>query len=133
VTLPRPAKAPCYSCPYRRDVAAGIWHPDEYAKLPTYDGDTGEQIMKGGIGLFFCHQRDGKLCAGWVGCHDTVHLAALRFNRVDPATYDYESPVPLFASGAEAAEHGMSGVDNPDPKAKAAILRLLRKAQRNRP
>lgn len=125
--LPKPSKAPCGTCPYRRDVPAGIWSAEEYAKLPRYDGDTGAQFMKGGTGLFFCHQNDGKLCAGWVGCHDTNHLAALRLARVDPSTFDYVSPVPLFESGTEAALHGLSGVNNPGPEAKAAIAKLVRK------
>lgn len=127
---PRPSKAPCGTCPYRLDVPAGIWSADEYLKLPRYDGDTGDQFMKGAVGLFFCHQNDGCLCAGWVGCHDTRHLAALRLQRVHPATYDYESPVPLFGSGAEAAAHGLAGVENPSEEAKAAILKLLRKSAR---
>jgi hypothetical protein len=87
--LPKPSKAPCGTCPYRRDVPPGVWSAEEYAKLPRYDGETGDQIMQGGTGLFFCHQNDGKLCAGWVGCHDTRHLAALRFTRVDPSVFDY--------------------------------------------
>ena len=121
--LPAPAKAPCGSCPYRRDVPAGIWHPSEYAKLAQYDGDTMDQSPA----LFFCHQQDGHLCAGWVGCHDMDHALALRLNAVDPATFDYTSPVPLFASGAEAAHHGISGVEDPDPKALATIAKLERK------
>lgn len=125
--LPRPSKAPCGTCPYRRDVPAGVWSAEEYAKLPRYDGETGDQIMQGGTGLFYCHQNDGRLCAGWVGCHDTRHLAALRFSPVDPSTFDYESPVPLFESGREAALHGLSGVKNPGPAAKAAIAKLLRR------
>jgi hypothetical protein len=127
---PRPGKAPCRSCPYRRDVPAGIWHPDEYAKLPLYDGDTGEQVMKGAFALFFCHQNDGQLCAGWVGCHDTLHLLAMRMHPVAPETFDYRSPVPLFASGTEAAAHGLSGVNRPSQDARRAIDRLLRKASR---
>jgi hypothetical protein len=125
--LPRPSRVPCGTCPYRRDVPAGIWSADEYAKLPGYDGDTGEQIMKRALGLFYCHQNDGHLCAGWVACHDMRHAAALRFNAVDPSTYDYESPGPVFASGHDAAVHGLSGVNNPGPAAKAAIAKLMRK------
>lgn len=125
--LPRPAKAPCRTCPYRRDVPSGIWSANEYAKLPAYDGDTGDQIMKGGIGLFFCHQRNERLCAGWVGCHDTRHLAALRFAPVAPETYDYVSPVPLFGSGREAAAHGLRDLANPSPQARRQIERLVRK------
>lgn len=127
MSLPGCAKAPCGSCPYRRDVPAGVWSADEYAKLPRYDGETFEQLKAGAMGLFFCHQQDGKLCAGWVGCHDMHHALAVRLHPVDPMVFDYESPVPLFASGAEAAAHGLSGVDNPDASARALIAKLDRK------
>jgi hypothetical protein len=130
VSLPAPAKAPCVTCPYRRDVASGIWSADEYAKLPRYDGDTGEQIMQGALGLFYCHQHDGRLCAGWVGCHDMRHNAAVRFQRVADDVFTYRSPVPVFASGAEAAAHGMKDIAAPGDRASRAIARLLRKAVR---
>lgn len=125
--LPRPGKAPCGTCPYRRDVPPGIWSADEYAKLPGYDGSTGDQILAGAIGLFMCHQNPGKLCSGWVGCHDMRHAAALRFNPVHPSTYDYASPVPLFSSGMEAARHGLAGIKNPGLAACRAIQKLLTK------
>jgi hypothetical protein len=125
--LPRPARTPCPTCPYRRDVPAGIWSAEEYAKLPAYDGDTGQQFNKGALGLFFCHQRNRRLCAGWVGCHDMDHAAAVRLHRVHPSTFGYVSPVPLFASGAEAALHGLSGVNRPGRAALAAIHKLERK------
>lgn len=125
--LPRPSKAPCGTCPYRRDVPAGIWDASEYEKLPLYDGETMEQVLKGGTRLFFCHQNDGHLCAGWAGCHDTNHLAALRIHEVADETFDYVSPVPLFESGAEAAAHGLSGIDNPDRRAREAIAKLERR------
>lgn len=122
--LPRPSKAPCGTCPYRVDVPAGIWAAEEYLKLPGYDGDTIEQVIAGSIRLFFCHQNDGHLCAGWVGCHDMDHSFALRVNEVHPTTFDYVSPIPLFGSGLAAAEHGLSGIDNPDRRARAAIAKL---------
>lgn len=122
--LPRPSRAPCGTCPYRQDVPAGVWDASEYAKLPRYDGSTMDQLMAGGTGLFFCHQNDGHLCAGWVGCHDTDHLVAMRLHGVHPSTFTYESPVPLFSSGAETAAHGLSGVENPDARALAAIDKL---------
>lgn len=102
--LPAPAKRPCGTCPYRRDVPAGIWDASEYAKLADYDGETFEQRS---MRLFFCHKADGHLCAGWVACHDTDHLLALRLHRVDPSVYTYRSPVPVFASGAQARDHGL--------------------------
>jgi len=126
-TPPKPSAAPCGTCPYRRDVPAGIWHPTEYAKLPGYDGEMLDQLAARALGLFFCHQNDGHLCAGWAGCHDMTELVATRIHEVDPATFDYASPVPLFASGAEAAAHGLSGVANPSDAARFAIDKLSRR------
>jgi hypothetical protein len=132
-TLPPPAPGPrpCSSCPYRRDVPAGVWHPDEYAKLPPYDAGTGDQP----IGLFYCHQTDGRLCAGWCGTHDMDNALAVRFGAytgiLDPDTLhaigEYRTDVPLFASGQEAADHGMSGVAEPGDKARRTIARLVKK------
>lgn len=130
--LPKPRRAPCGTCPYRRDVPSGIWHASEYAKLPGYDGETGEQLAKGARGLFFCHQSTGEVCAGWVGCHDTRHLLALRLHPVDRSTFDYESPVPLFASGAEAAAHGVARIEEPDDRASIAIRKLGARRRRKR-
>lgn len=121
--LPKPSAAPCGTCPYRTDVPAGIWAAEEYAKLLLYDGETWEQALA----LFYCHQNDGHLCAGCAACHDTDNLLALRLHRVDPSTFGYKSPVPVFGSGAEAAAHGMSGVENPGPDAVAAMNKMIRK------
>ena len=121
---PSPSGAPCGTCPYRRDVPSGIWSAHEYAKLPGYDGDILDQLLNGSQALFYCHQNDGHLCAGWVGCHDMDHNLALRLHAVDPSTFTYESPVPLFQSGAEAAAHGLRDIDNPGPEAVAAIQKL---------
>lgn len=125
--LPGPSKAPCGTCPYRKDVPAGVWAAEEYEKLPGYDGDVLDQLLAGATGLFMCHQNDGHLCAGWVGCHDMYHSLAVRLQSVAPETFDYVSPVPLFASGAEAAAHGLSGVPNPDERAKAAMRKLTKR------
>lgn len=132
MTLP-PAKRPCSSCPYRRDVPAGVWDAEEYAKLPRYDGETFEQP----VGVFHCHQQDGRVCAGWVGCHDMGQSLAVRLgaSRGDltpetvDALMDYTTPTPLFATGAEAAAHGAAGIRNPDERAHRLILRLLHKRE----
>ena len=120
------AKAPCGSCPYRRHVPSGVWQQHEYDKLPAYDAPTGEQPPN----LFMCHQADGKLCAGWVGCHG-MELLALRlcaaFGRLDPKVVDYQSPVPLFASGAGARAHGMADIDEPGDDACRMMAGLERK------
>lgn len=123
-----PSPRPCASCPYRRDVPAGIWDASEYRKLAAYDRDTSSQPG----GLFLCHQNNAgdpqsRLCAGWVGCHGGDLLAlrlALIQGRIDGAAFDYTTEVPLFHSGAEAAEHGLSGVDSPTPQAVKAIAKV---------
>lgn len=125
-TPPTVRKSPCESCPYRRDVPSGIWDESEYDKLPRFDGDTTEQFEAGALGLFYCHKLVDQLCAGWVGCHDTTTLAAMRLWPVDPAVHDYVSPVPLFASGAEAAEHGKRDIEAPS----MAAVESVRKVQR---
>ena len=130
-----PAPNPCASCPYRRDVPSGIWHPEEYEKLPRYDAPTYEQPT----GLFLCHQTgaddDGRrVCAGWVGCHGG-ELLGLRLGAstgaLDPqdvdATFAYESPVPLFASGAAAAAHGLREVETPSVAAVTASEKIRRR------
>jgi hypothetical protein len=129
-----PAPRPCASCPYRRDIPPGVWVAEEYAKLPEYDKPTGEQPA----GVFMCHQRDGRVCAGWAGCHDHDETLALRLavmrgsitvETLD-AIRDYETDVPLFATGQEAADHGMSGVDDPDQRARRIIDGLTEKQRR---
>lgn len=129
-----PAKNPCGSCPYRRDVPSGVWHESEYARLATYDGETFTQPAS----LFACHQSDQRLCAGWVGCHDMDQSLSVRIAgatgqlapQVIEDLFDYTTPVPLFASGAEAAEHGLVDVESPNEKARRVIAKLAAKAQR---
>lgn len=118
---------PCSTCPYARDCPSGVWHESEYAKLPPYDGTTTEQAEAGVFRLFFCHTTPDRLCAGWVGCHDMEESLAVRLHycTIDPAIHDYVSPVPLFASGAEAAAHGMREIEAPDPEALAKLERIV--------
>jgi len=116
-------------------VPAGIWAADEYARLCDYDNDTAQQPP----GLFLCHQTDAdwptaRLCAGWVGCHGDqllgLRLAAATGTLDDAALDDamsYISPIPLFATGAQAAGHGISGIADPDPAARAMIDKIIRR------
>lgn len=128
----RPAPRPCESCPYRRDVPSGVWHPDEYAKLPLYDRPTGEQPP----GVFQCHQGNGRTCGGWAGCHDMNESMGLRLaagmgllpEEELAAIRAYVSPVPLWASGAEAAAHGLAELAAPGMEAAVMVTRLRRKA-----
>ena len=125
------AKAPCRSCPYRRDVPSGVWSAEEYDKLPAYDGEIVAQVEAKAGGLFMCHQQDGRICAGWLGCHGPGNLLAIRLasfyeDRLDPAVFLYRSPVPLFASGAAASAHGKRALRRPGPRAKRMMAQLLR-------
>jgi hypothetical protein len=130
-TLRGPAPRPCGSCPYRRDVPSGVWEASEYDKLPAYDEPTQFQPTS----AFACHQQDGRVCAGWAGCHDGEHLlslrVALRTGFMSAADYEatvaYSSPVPLFASGSEAAEHGKAGIEQPGVPARQVIGKLSRR------
>lgn len=134
-SLRPPAPRPCESCPYRRDIPSGIWAHEEYEKLRHYDAPTAHQPA----GLFQCHQTDAdsdirRVCAGWAGCHDGAHLLSLRFGvldgHIEPSTHqavvDYISPVPLFASGAEAADHGQADVAQPTDEAEHLINKISR-------
>lgn len=124
---------PCKTCPYRRDVPSGVWDVSEYEKLPDYDGSIMDQLAAGATGLFMCHQKDGNLCAGWLATHGTDELLAMRLHggEVKNEVWGYQSPIPVFASGHEACEHGEAGIEKPDAKAKRAISRLLGKHDRS--
>lgn len=138
-TIAPPPPRPCESCPYRRDVASGVWAHEEYEKLRRYDRETHKQPT----GVFQCHQgKDAsgrmRVCAGWAGCHDGNHLLALRMGAMvgvlDMATVDavidYVSPVPLFASGSEAADHGQREIEHPDGAAVRTIIKIGRNRAR---
>jgi hypothetical protein len=112
-----------------------VWSEEEYDKLPRYDGPTGDQLPA----AFFCHQQNGRLCAGWVGCHDMEESMGLRIAVLAgavtregyEAALDYVSPVPLFASGAEAAAHGMAELQDPGLNARRTADKLrARRARR---
>lgn len=123
-----PADRPCGSCPYRRDVPSGVWSEEEYEKLPAYDAPTGDQPL----GVFHCHRQDGRVCAGWVGCHDMDQALAIRLaaaeGRLDDETLtailDYETSTPLWGSGEEAAEHGLKDIARPGPAARLLMEKL---------
>lgn len=123
----RARKTPCASCPYRKSVPSGVWHEEEYAKLPAYDLPTWGQPPN----LFMCHQEDGHLCSGWLACHGPYELLAIRLGisrgAVDPSVIDYTTNVPLFESGHDAALHGVREILTPDEAAKSTIKKISRK------
>lgn len=110
-----------------------MWSEEEYAKLPDFDElETARQPPS----AFLCHQQDGRLCAGWVAVHDMNESLGLRLlaalYEIPPedfdAILDYTTDVPLFATGSEAAAHGLAELKDPSPSARALIARLERKA-----
>lgn len=129
-----PKKHPCPSCPYRKDVPSGVWDASEYDKLPAYDNDTAFQPTA----AFYCHLSDGRLCSGWVGCHDMSQSLGLRiaaaFDHLDPAdvqaALDYSSPVELFESGKAAADHGRRDITNPSLATRLVVNKLTRRQER---
>ncbi|MCC3299690.1 DUF6283 family protein [Arthrobacter caoxuetaonis] len=126
----QPRKSPCASCPYRKNVPSGVWDKAEYAKLPAYDGEMHEQSS---AAVFMCHQGDGCVCSGWLGHRDPADMLAVRLGLMrgdlDPSCADYTTDVPLFASGAEAAEHGGKQIHSPGADAVAVIDKIMRKKE----
>lgn len=117
-------RQPCAYCPYRADVPSGVWHRSEYIKLPKYDKPTGEQPLE----IFGCHEATGMICAGWAQCHGG-ELLALRILAIKQFEFP-EIPVrtvPLFASGKQAAEHGMKEITRPKTAARRAIAKLIQR------
>lgn len=124
---------PCFACPYRRDVPSGVWSAEEYDKLAEYDAPTVEQP----VSFFGCHATPDHVCHGWAVVHgkqtDDRACMGLRLLEIlfGPVTVP-EAGVPLFNSGAEAAEHGKRDIARPSKAAKAAAARLMRKYARLR-
>lgn len=123
----KPRETPCGSCPYRKDCPSGVWHESEYEKLIQYDKDTGEQPH----GVFMCHSNNDQvtICRGWLDTHPKEHMLALRLaasvGQVPISIFDLpKSEAPTFASGAEAAAHGMVAIEQPPPEAVAVIRKL---------
>ncbi|MFK4189201.1 DUF6283 family protein [Streptomyces sparsogenes] len=119
-------------------LTASMCHPgcgtEEYEKLRRYDAVTSEQPP----GLFQCQQADAgsatrRICAGWAGCHgpDLLGLrVALLEGWIDEAAFqaavEYRSPVPLFGSGNEAADHGQADIHQPTAEAAQLIGKISR-------
>jgi hypothetical protein len=107
-----------------------------YEKLRGYDQPTFAQPVT----LWLCHQHDRRsprrqVCAGWAGCHDGTTLLAVRVALATKllsvadarAVETYTSPVPLFASGTQAAEHGVADLNTPSLEAVQAIAKVDRR------
>jgi hypothetical protein len=106
-----------------------MWAASEYETLARYDGSTTEQAMNGATSVFGCHQADEFLCAGWVAVFDMGESLAVRLHwrSLDlDAILAYTTDVPLFGSGAEAAEHGKRDIGSPSPEAMDAVDKVAR-------
>jgi len=129
-----PAKArarPCPTCPFRRDCPSGLWAPEEYDRLLAYDGEIADQAMAGGgLDPFHCHTAPDALCSGWAGHRPAHELLAIRIGvavgRVAASVMRYTTTVPLFGSGAEAAEHGKRDMRHPGAAARRAVTKIVR-------
>lgn len=133
VSVQPPARTPCDSCPYRLDVPSGVWSPEHYQLLPLYDQETYAQPAS----VFLCHQKDGRVCAGWAGCHDMGQSLGVRMGvlmgtfgpETQEALWEYTTPVPLHPTGQAACDHGMRDIDHPSPEATALMNRLIAKGK----
>lgn len=130
-----PAKNPCGSCPYRRDVPSGVWSEEEYVKLPEYDKPTFDQPPN----VFMCHQQNGLLCSGWVATHDMYESMGLRLaamsgqitsDVIEEHVLDYTTTTPLWSSGTEAAEHGRAAIRRPPAEARKTVAKIERRRKR---
>lgn len=122
------AKEPCSSCPYRKDVLSGLWHPSEYAKLPAYDDG-----VSWSLGTFLCHQTNATgrktVCRGWLTVAADSIAVRIAILKGEVAVEQRDAPVatPLHKSGAAACAAGMRGVRRPGRKARALGDKLLQK------
>ncbi len=121
---------PCAACPYRCDVASGVWAAEEYDKLVQYDAPTSYQPLAS----FSCHATPEKLCHGWAVVHMSrgteYDLLALRLVQIHGRLEIPLAALPLFASGQEAADHGRRDIEEPSETAVNTMERLKRKYRR---
>lgn len=127
--MTEPAKArknPCASCPFRTDVASGLWDESEYSKLPRYDLPIAEQP----VAVFKCHSTPQSICSGWLGMGEPSDLLAVRVGliegRVDESVLSYTTDAELHPSGAAAADHGRRDIGAPSSEAHDARLKIIR-------
>lgn len=118
---------PCASCPYRKDVPHGIWHPTEYAKLRTYD-DGFQEIPA--LGVFLCHASNFKdrdsVCRGWLSVHcDSVAVRlGVITGQIPPEAPFAKVKAKLFKTGKAAADAGMRAINRPGKAARKMIDKL---------
>lgn len=122
-------KEPCGSCPYRKDVPAGVWHPEEYTKLSGFTPKDPRSVPA--MGTFLCHnheEKDRVLCRGWtfVERESPAVKLLVYLGRVEPDDVCQTPRTPLFETGQEAALHGLSGVKKPTKAARRLQDKITR-------
>jgi hypothetical protein len=116
---------PCNTCPYRKDTPPGIWHQEEYKKLPRFDDDSV-------IAIFMCHNAGPKdnnntVCRGWLSVHAdsiSVRLEILR-GRITPKQAYAKIKTSLYATGKQACAAGLKGYKRPSKRAIAAAQKIV--------
>lgn len=123
---------PCASCPYRKDVPSGVWAKEEYDKLRRFDTQPPGQVPA--TGVFLCHTDRERLCRGWLTVHsDSVAVRILlRFRQITRRTVYAPVDVPLFSSGAEAADHGVRDITHPSVEAEVMMGKVERLIEHHR-
>lgn len=125
-------RLPCSSCPYRVDTPAGVWHPDEYLKLPTYD----DPLRSIDAGVFLCHHSPltsrETLCRGWLSVHaDSLAVRlGVAVGLIDGEAVYAPVDVELYVDGATACAAGLKGVEQPSVPARRMIDKLTRRRAR---
>lgn len=117
---------PCDTCPYRKDTPSGIWHASEYRKLPKWDDPIAF------AGVFHCHNQTESrqtVCRGWMEVHhENLQVRLCIATQIEFNEHNQNpTTVPLHESGQAAMKAGMRQIKKPSLKAKAKVLKLLRK------
>lgn len=125
---------PCSTCPYAKATPPGIWHPEEYEKLPRYDERelTLDDDVRPLLRPFGCHNRAVErdtLCRGWLSVHgDSLAVRVLILEgKIKPSDVPPENEPGLYASGREACDAGLAGCQGRLlPEAEAAQNKITR-------
>lgn len=119
---------PCETCPYRKDTPKAVWALEEYEKLPAYDGGIIDQVVNGAVGIFQCHYDNGNLCRGWLDCHSTHGLAAIRLRGRRIEGYDEKSPrkFEVYESGQAVLDANKPLMNRPSKASRAVIEKVSR-------
>ena len=124
---------PCSSCPYRRDTPPGVWDRTEYEKLRRFD----EGAENPDFATFLCHHTtaDNEICCrGWLAVHResvAVRLTMLKGATTPDQVYA-DVKTPLYATGNEAADAGIAGIEEPSLEARKTIQKVRKSVNKRK-